>query len=156
MASNRPFSAIAGNDEYFRNGRFQHWGPGSEQFERMADLGFPGGYKMHLSAHPDDAEKIAELVLPLLRDMNIHHKIVPSPHDYEELNAGTQQGKFITIYCGPSMETFLSVVKNLDPLLIMSRTRPGPTPTLRIGGGHESPIGTTGHLTYFAIDDFRK
>jgi hypothetical protein len=156
MASNRPYSAIDGNGEYYPSGVFSQWGPGAHDYQKMANLGFAGGYKMHLSSHLDDAEKIAGLSLPLLRDMKIFHKVVTSPHNYEQLNTGTQQGKFITIYCGPSMETFLFVVKNLDPLLVMSRTRPGPRPSLRIGGGYETRIGTTGHLTYFAIEDFRK
>lgn len=156
MASNSLYAAIAGNTEYYPSGCFRQWGPGSQDYHAMAEFGFPGGYKMHLSAHPEDAQRIAELVLPLLRDMKIHHKIVSSPLDYEALNSGRQQGKFITIYCGPSMDTFLSVVKNLDPLLIMSRTRPGAHPGIRIGGGLETRIGTTGHLTYFVIDDFRR
>ncbi|MET0527138.1 MAG: hypothetical protein ABW003_02120 [Microvirga sp.] len=156
MASNSPYAAINGNSEYYSSGVFSQWGPGSQSYQKMADVGFPGGYKMHLSAHLDDAEQVAGLVLPLLRDMKIHHKIVTSPHNYERLNSGKQQGKFITIYCGPSMDTFLSIVKNLDPLLMMSRTRPGPQPSIRIGGGLETRIGTTGHLTYFAIDDFRR
>ena len=156
MASNSLYAAVAGNTEYYPGGRFRHWGPGSMDYQEMAEFGFPGGYKMHLSAHPDDAEKIAGLTLPLLRDMRIYHKIVSSPHDYEHLNSGSQQGKFITIYSGPMRDKFLNVVKNLDPLLLMSRTRPGAHPGVRIGGGLETRIGTTGHLTYFVIDDFRK
>lgn len=155
-ASNRLFAAIEGNSDYFRDGRFHHWIPGAMSYEGMAKAGFPGGYKMHVSAHQDDAETIAGLVLPLLRELNIYHKIASSPHEYEMLNSGRQQGKFITVYCGPLMDTFTGAVNRLDAVLATSRTRPGARPSLRLGQGYEKKIGTTGHLSYFEIDDFQK
>jgi hypothetical protein len=155
-ASNALYAAVLESNEYVFDNGFQHWLEGLRNYQRMREAGYLGGYKMHLSAHPDDAEAIASLALPLLRGLGVYHKIVPSPQRYALMNSSPQKGKFITIYSGPSLDTFTRVLAKLEAALVTSRTRPGPRPALRVGSGLESKIGTTGHLSYFVIDDFER
>ena len=161
-ASSGLYRAIHGDPDYEhvvndgRPTRFHDWVRGRQVYAQWVGLGFKGGYKLHVSSHPDDAEAVASLLLPRLRAMNTYHKIVSSPRQYELINEGSQQGKFITVYCGPVMETFQNAIRSLDRALELSRTRPGPRPGLRHGTGAETPIGQTGHLTYYTIEDFSR
>jgi hypothetical protein len=57
------------------------------------------GWKLHVSATPEKAEKIARLLLPELRRMKIGHKIATDLGEYISRPATNSQfGKFITIY----------------------------------------------------------
>lgn len=62
----------------------------------------PGGWKIHISATPDSAPTIFELVIPVLVSMRVWHKYVIL--DQFHLMTGTQAGKFITIYPNPDDE----------------------------------------------------
>ena len=57
-----------------------------------------GGWKLHVSARPDQAEIIARIVLPILRRLTVPHKVVATLEEYERFNRTRQAGKFITIY----------------------------------------------------------
>ena len=61
---------------------------------------FAGGYKVHVSVALQDAERVAEHVLPLLQEMKVPHKVVYPLSSYATMNAGDQKGKFITVYVG--------------------------------------------------------
>jgi hypothetical protein len=54
--------------------------------------------KYHISADPGSAAAVASLVLPILREMRLWHKVVQSPADLSQLQRGDQAGKFITVY----------------------------------------------------------
>jgi len=62
---------------------------------------FEGGYKLHLSVAPEDAERVARHVLPVLQDLRMDHKVVFPVAAYVAMNEGDQRGKFITVYPGP-------------------------------------------------------
>lgn len=58
------------------------------------------GWKLHVSAKPENMGKIAQDLVPELQRRGIHHKVVGNFEKYAEM-AGTthsQQGKFITVY----------------------------------------------------------
>lgn len=73
------------------------------------------GWKLHISATPESAQQVAE-VLPKLRQMNIHHKVVFSRDKLVRLNSGDQAGKFITIY-PKDIDEAKRIVKILDEVL---------------------------------------
>ncbi|MGH8501770.1 MAG: hypothetical protein ACREVE_04735 [Gammaproteobacteria bacterium] len=76
----------------------------------------PEGWKLHVSATPQSAQQIAE-VLPKLRQMNIYHKVVLSRDKLVLLEGSdTQAGKFITIY-PKDVEEAKRIVKMLDEAL---------------------------------------
>ena len=54
--------------------------------------------KYHVSTDIACAGALAAVALPILRDMRLCHKVVRSRSRLEELQAGDQAGKFITIY----------------------------------------------------------
>jgi hypothetical protein len=54
--------------------------------------------KFHVSTEVECAGRLAAVALPILRDMNLYHKIVQSRSKLEQLQAGDSAGKFITIY----------------------------------------------------------
>jgi hypothetical protein len=149
------FKAIENRDDYVFMSGFHHWVPGAVAYERMKTL-FPGGYKLHLSADQMEAERVADAVLPLLRDLNVYHKIIPGPERYAQMNTGRQRGKFITIYSGPAMETFTRVVNTLDPILSQRRFLAGPRPLVRLAAEptEETRIGRSGLLTYLTLSNF--
>lgn len=55
-------------------------------------------YKLHVSATAESATDVAQIILPELRRLKIPHKIAATLGDYRSMNAGTQAGKFITVY----------------------------------------------------------
>src|SRR5262247_4280031 len=57
-----------------------------------------GGWKMHISARPEQAEIVARIALPILRRLGVPHKVVATLPEYERFNRTRQAGKFITIY----------------------------------------------------------
>ncbi|MBL6990892.1 MAG: hypothetical protein ISR65_13995 [Bacteriovoracaceae bacterium] len=62
---------------------------------------FPAqGFKLHISATPENMDKVAGVVLPQLRQMGLTHKIVRDKAKFmSSFSAGNrQQGKFITVY----------------------------------------------------------
>ncbi|MBT8335156.1 MAG: hypothetical protein KJO11_01040 [Gemmatimonadetes bacterium] len=141
--------------DYVLASGFMHWLPGYEPYKQMRQF-FAGGYKIHLSATLSEAQRVADAVLPLLRDMQIYHKVRPDHASYEAMNAGRQQGKFITVYVGPLQEKFLSVAKELDALLTAHQFTPGPTPSARLGGHaqEEQRAGLSRMIFYTTSPDF--
>jgi len=55
------------------------------------------GWKMHVSVSPERSYQVADRVLPLLREMEVPHKVMTDPAAYARMTGG-QAGKFITIY----------------------------------------------------------
>jgi hypothetical protein len=108
------------------------------------------GFKLHISAHPDDADVLARVVLPTLRVLHVHHKVVRSEAAYVRLNVGSQRGKFITIYPGPARSA-QRVLDTLDPTLVARGFRPGPVPTTRQSGHreHEIRVGDSGLVSCY-------
>ena len=118
---------------------------------------FAGGYKVHVSVALEDAERVAERVLPILQEMKIPHKVVYPLSRYATMNTGDQKGKFITIYVGPLMYSFLALVNRLDPLLGEIQATPGPQAMNRISA-HLQPeqrIGLSVLLTYVIVANYR-
>jgi hypothetical protein len=118
---------------------------------------FAGGYKVHVSVAIEDAERVAEHVLPILQEMKVPHKVVYPLSRYASMNAGEQKGKFITIYVGPLMYSFLALVNRLGPLLVEMDATPGPQAMNRISA-HLQPeqrIGLSGLLTYVVVANYR-
>jgi hypothetical protein len=116
-----------------------------------------GGYKLHVSVEPSSDQRAAMMILPFLRGLNVHHKIVSGPAEYAALNAGRQRGKFITIYSGPLLNRFTELVGALDPFLIQANLPPGPRPLARLGaaqGQVERAIGRSGLITYITTPDY--
>ena len=62
----------------------------------------PQGWKLHISANPDNLIKIAKIAIPILKKYAVSFKIVKSIDTLVELNSdvsnATQIGKAITIY----------------------------------------------------------
>lgn len=57
------------------------------------------GWKIHISAKPENAHKVAERILPILARMKVAHKILGSIKILEKIQSDpVQKGKFITIY----------------------------------------------------------
>jgi hypothetical protein len=125
----------------------------------LMSLGIPlahrSGFKLHVSVHPDDAEPLARLALPLLRQLHVHHKVVRSPADYERMDRGTQRGKFITVYPGPG-GVAQRVVNALDAALVGRRLRIGPLPATRQSrhAEHEIPVGQSGMISSYWCGDY--
>jgi len=73
------------------------------------------------------------------------------------MNTGDQKGKFITIYVGPLMYSFLVLVNRLDPFLVKMQATPGPLAMNRISA-HLQPeqrIDLSGLLTYVIVANYR-
>lgn len=126
-------------------------GPGSEWFAKWLP-GYPAprqGYKMHISARPEDAEIVARSVLPVLRRLRVAHKVVRNLDRYRQQIASSQRGKFITIYTqnAPHAQQVLNAINpELQQLRDFGGIRPGPSPTTRESGHRETeiPIGGSG------------
>src|SRR5215468_9479343 len=63
-----------------------------------------GGWKMHISARPEQAEIVARIALPILRNMQVPHKVVATLEEYERFNRSRQAGKFISVYTRSATE----------------------------------------------------
>jgi hypothetical protein len=144
-----------GHSEYIFSAGFMHWLPGYTEYQQMR-VHFAGGYKIHLSADPKEGKEVARAMLPLLRDMELYHKIVPDRSRYDAMNRGRQQGKLITVYSGPLLHKFLRVTKELDAVLRAHRFTPGPTPSERLGGHarQEQTVGLSRMIFYTTSPDF--
>jgi hypothetical protein len=154
------YDALRNRDDYASgNTVFHHWLYGAANYEewRRTHPMWAGGYKPHISVDPPAGERAAELILPFLRNLNVHHKIVSGPTEYADLNRGRQRGKFITIYSGPSLNRFTELVGALDGFLMQANISPGPRPIVRAGadqGQAESAIGRSGLITYITTPDY--
>lgn len=136
LASNDNFGDLS--DGYFSlTDRFTEW--------LVVPVLPNGGIKLHISVQPHFAEIVARSVLPKLRDLKIHHKVSRNLHQYLELNAGPQRGKFITIYTNGLAQT-QDVINALDTELRWMGIVCGPVPTTR-NSNHtqqETRVGLSG------------
>ena len=132
------------DDDYVPSGVFQEW----YRVDAPA-----GGCKIHVSVAEKsvDALMVATFVLPELRRLRIRHKITRNFDEYRSLNRGDQRGKFITIYARSLVERD-RVTTAVDPELQRYRqalgVRPGPQVIDRMTRLPETPLGTSGFLTW--------
>ena len=154
------YEAVRGRTDYASgNTKFHHWLRGLENYEewRKSLPMWAGGYKTHISVEPTAGPRAANLILPFLRDLNVYHKIVSGPNEYADLNGGSQRGKFITIYSGPSLNRFTELVGVLDPFQLQHKIPPGPRPLVRTGAGRgqeERRVGLSGLISYITTPDY--
>lgn len=73
------------------------------------------GWKFHISATPQSALKIAQIILPILEKWNVGYKIAPSLIFFTKVLLGTQKGKLITIY--PHLPQLEKIARDLDSAL---------------------------------------
>jgi hypothetical protein len=120
-----------------------------------------GGWKLHISARPEEAEMVARIALPILRRLGVPHKVVATLEDYERFNRTRQAGKFITVYTRGTDEAQKTVAA-LDTELEMYREfgglRPGPLPTSRDAGHKETeiPLSGSGFISVLFRDDYSR
>ncbi len=53
-----------------------YWKPALRDLGNRVEHPFQSGYKLHVTAHPRDAERVARAVLPVLQKANLDHKVV--------------------------------------------------------------------------------
>jgi len=125
------------------------------EFSLTIPLAQKGGFKLHVSVHPEDADPLARLALPTLRLLHVHHKVVRNRELYERMNRGAQRGKFITIYPGPAAKA-QAVVDALEPGIARHGFRPGPPPTTRQSRHttYEIRIGRSGLISCYWCEDY--
>ncbi|HET6520686.1 MAG TPA: hypothetical protein VFG47_12840 [Geminicoccaceae bacterium] len=118
-------------------------------------LAHRSGFKLHVSVDPADADELARLVLPTLRLLHVHHKVVQSQELYQWLSSRSQRGKFITVYPGPAGPA-QRVVDTLDPTLVARRFRRGPVPATRQSGHttHEVRVGQSGMISCYWCESY--
>ncbi|PSH01291.1 MAG: hypothetical protein BRC26_03860 [Nanohaloarchaea archaeon QH_8_44_6] len=56
------------------------------------------GYKLRVTAQPQEAREVAKAVLEPLRQMGEFHKVVPNVEKLQGMQEEEQEGKFITVY----------------------------------------------------------
>jgi hypothetical protein len=138
-----------------------YWKPALRDLGKRVEHPFQSGYKLHVTVAPRDADKLARAVLPVLQKPNLDHKVVFPLNAYEEMCQGAQAGKFITIYPGPLMDSYIRLVGELDPLfnkLKQGGINPGPVPRDRQQGHSvaENKAGTSGFLWYITTSSYFK
>jgi len=120
-----------------------------------------GGWKMHVTARPEQAEIVARIALPILRHLGVPHKVVATLEEYERFNRTKQAGKFITIYtrstdeakkAHKALETELGMYSEYGGLM------PGPLPTSRDAGHKETeiPLSGSGFISVLFREDYRR
>ncbi len=137
---------------------FLYWMPVLRVRGRSVEHPFPGGYKVHVSIDPSDAERVARTVLPMLQMEGLSHKVVYPLSTYTAMNGEEQRGKFITVYAGPLVHGLAGLVTGIDPMLKSMQAVPGPLPLDR-QSGHSQPetrIGLSGTLSYVVVPDYRR
>ena len=129
---------------------FVYWMPVLTVVGSVVTHPWRNGYKVHVSVDISDADRVARRLLPALQSLALDHKVVYSLNDYIDMNAGEQQGKFITIYPGPLMDAFTGLIGAIDPILQGMNARPGPHPMDRESGHSqlERRTGRSGLLFY--------
>lgn len=138
-----------------------YWKPAVFDLGERVEHPFQNGYKLHVSAQPREAERVARAVLPLLQKANLDHKVVYPLEAYEKMCRGDQAGKFITIYPGPVLEGYTRLLGQLDPFLNQlkaSGLSPGPVPRDRQQSHTvaENKSGTSGFLWYITTTSYFK
>jgi len=112
-----PIEKLIGYPDYLSQGMWKIYK------KRLNDFtGHKQGWKLHVAATVDNAEKIAKLVKPILHRYNVMHKFASNLACLEWLNTPTREedktqiGKFIAIYTD-SKEQADSLVSELDSVL---------------------------------------
>jgi len=134
-----------------------YWMPVLRIAGRVVQHPHAGGYKLHISVDPADAERVARAALPRLQSLRVSHKVVYPLSAYGTMNGGEQRGKFITIYAGPMQPSFARVADALDASFQDMRARAGP-PALDRLAGHacaEQSYGQSGLLSYVIVASYR-
>ncbi|MDD5021317.1 MAG: hypothetical protein PHR82_04150 [Endomicrobiaceae bacterium] len=102
--------------------------------------------KLHISASPENAQEIYDLVRPILDKYNMTFKVSTNSEKLAELNAGndTQVGKFMTIYLpkGQSFKILADLAMELDAVLSAYPLK-NKSPEIK----NEIKIGSSGILT---------
>lgn len=83
--------------------------------------------KYHISADPESASGVAEAVLPELRAMRLHHKVVATLTKLLRMQEGKQAGKFITVYAPIQIDQADFVARLSGALARSPGLRPSPT-----------------------------
>lgn len=127
--------------------------------ETLLKCAQPGGYKLHVSVEVEHADPLARGILPTLRLLHVHHKVVLPGMFYRNMSNGDQRGKFITVYPGVAAAA-QQVVDAIDPILcrlIADGIRPGPVPTTRQSQHRESEIrvGRSGMISTYYAENYR-
>lgn len=114
-----------------------------------------GGYKIHLSCWPENAENIAQFVLSILRSLKVKHKVCHTLSNYRSQIVGPQRGKFITIYTNGYQQA-QRVVDEIDPKLFGMRSGPVPFARFENMGYTEAEIrvGRSGLLYTRYVDKY--
>ena len=124
--------------------------------ETLVRCPYRSGWKLHITVSTQHFVHLAGLILPRLRVLHTHHKVV-LPGAYPAFNQSTQGGKFITIYAGPDgpMQRIINVI---DPVLTRLRRngiQPGPWPMNR-QANHTVPeeqVGDSGMISRLWLDN---
>lgn len=89
------YDQLTNNKGYFGGGKdtFRHYSPEEKSMPHQ-------GWKLRVTAFPDEAREVAKTVLPYLQENDINHKVVEDTLSFRQLNtySSGQEGKFITIY----------------------------------------------------------
>ena len=95
--------------------------------ETRLKCGQIGGFKLHVTVDTDDADRLARVILPELRLLRAHHKVVLAAGFYRQMSNGDQRGKFITVYAGAAASA-QRVADAIDPALCwpIGMVHPGP------------------------------
>jgi hypothetical protein len=100
--------------------------------ETLIKCPYRSGWKLHITVSTQHYVQLAGLILPRLRLLHTHHKMV-LPGAYPAFNQGSQGGKFITVYAGPDGPA-QRIINVIDPVLTrlrLSGIQPGPWPMNR-------------------------
>jgi hypothetical protein len=144
------------------------YGQPSDEYEMFMPIFFAetriksgqvGGFKLHVTVDVADADRLARVVLPTLRLLHVHHKVVLPGEFYRTMNRGDERGKFITIYPGGAASS-QRIVDAIDPVLLRLRSqgvRPGPIPTTRQSRHKEAEIqiGRSGMIWSYWADNYK-
>jgi hypothetical protein len=104
---------------------FVSWAGNNDPLEKLLSKDEANRFrlKIHISATPGTAQKIAGIVLPYLMENQIPHKIIKNTDAFEKsFVSGVQQGKFITTY-PQSNEEAVNLLQSLDEILYDSGIR---------------------------------
>lgn len=107
------------------------------------------GWKLHVAANADNTQDIFKLVAPYLAQNNILAKAICCDRiygPYTEERAGTQRGKFITIYPnqnehGDNFSEMIRIAKDLDSII-----KDANLPPCTAFPPSDAQLGTSGYL----------
>lgn len=136
VRENKPY--VANQDGYYRDRLFM---------DHMTHDPPPEGWKMHVSADPNDSHAVADAVLPTLREMGVNHKVMADPGAYAQMTGG-QEGKFITIYPDNPAQA-AEIARILGPKIAALKPGPKIEGEMMIGDGIYTRYGgfTKGTVT---------